>query len=180
MHSQVTTVRRAATSDLPALAEIDRATWSSKVTPAPKRPPGFPFSHDPNRLHDLLVAKVDGVTAGYVALHQAIPLPSHAHVLEINGMAVDPRLHGRGVGRRLLEAAKQEAVHRGARKLSLRVLAPNTPARRLYERCDFVVEGVLEAEFLLDGAPVDDILMACRLAASEDVIQPGGYGDRDV
>jgi RimJ/RimL family protein N-acetyltransferase len=43
------------------------------------------------------------------------------------------------------------------------VLAPNAPARRLYERCGFVVEGVLEGEFILEDAPTDDILMACRL-----------------
>jgi ribosomal protein S18 acetylase RimI-like enzyme len=163
---QVITIRPAEAPDAPALAEIDRATWSPKVTPAPRRPPGSPFSDDPKRLDDLLVAEVDAEVAGYVALHQSIPLPSHAHVLEINGMAVDPRLHGRGVGRTLVEAAKQEALRRGARKVSLRVLAPNAPARRLYESCGFVVEGVLEGEFLLDGAPTDDILMACRLETS--------------
>jgi len=67
------------------------------------------------------------------------------------------------VGRALVEAAKWEAHRRGATKLTLRVLAPNTGARRLYEACGFVVEGVLVGEFLLDGRPVDDVLMACRL-----------------
>ena len=63
-----------------------------------------------------------------------------------------------------MEEAKLEAARRGASKLTLRVLAPNATARRLYEACGFTVEGVLEAEFSFDGQLVDDVLMACRLA----------------
>jgi ribosomal protein S18 acetylase RimI-like enzyme len=64
------------------------------------------------------------------------------------------------VGRALLEAALAEARRRGARKLSLRVLGDNERARALYERAGFEVEGVLRAEFHLDGRDVDDVLMA--------------------
>ena len=62
-----------------------------------------------------------------------------------------------------MEEAKAEAVRRGARKLSLRVMAPNATARRLYEACGFVVEGILVGEFILNGRPVDDVLMTSRL-----------------
>jgi RimJ/RimL family protein N-acetyltransferase len=50
--------------------------------------------------------------------------------------------------------------------VTLRVLGVNAPARALYERAGYRVEGVLEGEFRLpigpDGAviPVDDVLMA--------------------
>ncbi len=157
------TIRPAEAADDPLLAAIDQATWSPAVTPAPRPEPGSAFSRDPNRLQEVLVAEVDGLVAGYVALHQAIPLPSHSHVLEINGLAVHPRLQGHGLGRRLVEEAKREASRRGAGKLTLRVLEPNAAARRLYERCGFGVEGLLEGEFLLDGVLTDDVLMACRL-----------------
>lgn len=160
------TIRPATTDDDQALAAIDQATWSPAVTPAPRRAPGSPFSEDPRRLDEVLVAEVDGSVAGYVALHQTIPLPSHSHVLEINGLAVDPGYQGEGLGRRLVEEARREASRRGARKLTLRVLAPNVGARHLYEACGFHVEGVLEGEFLLEGAPVDDVLMAIRLGSS--------------
>jgi ribosomal protein S18 acetylase RimI-like enzyme len=90
-------------------------------------------------------------------------MPSHAHVLEIGGLAVDPVRQGAGVGRRLVEAAVQECRRRGARKVTLRVLGPNTAARRLYDSCGFQVEGVLREEFLLEDRYVDDVLMARQL-----------------
>jgi ribosomal protein S18 acetylase RimI-like enzyme len=157
------TIRLAEPGDEEPLARIDEVTWSSQVTPAPPREPGGCFFGARTRLKDVLVAVVDGVVAGYVSLHQSIPLPSHTHVLEITGLAVDPRFQGQGIGRRLVREAQREAGLRGARKLSLRVLAPNASARALYDSCGFEVEGVLRGEFVLDGAPTDDLLLACRL-----------------
>ncbi len=84
-------------------------------------------------------------------------------MLTLNGFAVSPTAQGQGVGRMLAEAAKTEARRRGATRLTLRVLAGNRAARRLYESCGFVVEGVLVGEFVLGGQPVDDVLMACSL-----------------
>jgi RimJ/RimL family protein N-acetyltransferase len=107
-----------------------------------------------------------------VALRRPTHLPSHAHVLEVAGLAVSP-LHQRlGVGEVLVRGVVDEAAARGARKLSLRVLAPNAGARRLYERCGFVLEGVLRGEFLLDGEYVDDVLMARHLTESGPEVRP--------
>lgn len=155
--------RAARPGDDAALVAIDASTWTTAVSPAP--PPALPraFFGDRRDPADTVVAELDGTVAGYTALGNAIQLPSHAHVLEIAGLAVDPAAAGRGVGGRLVEAAVREARSRGARKVSLRVLGPNAVARRLYARCGFVEEGVLREEFLLDGAYVDDVLMARHL-----------------
>ena len=59
----------------------------------------------------------------------------------------------------------QECSRLGARKVTLRVLGHNVGARRLYERCGFLPEGVLWGEFLLEDRLVDDVLMARHLAA---------------
>ncbi|MYV52865.1 GNAT family protein, partial [Streptomyces sp. SID3212] len=59
--------------------------------------------------------------------------------------------------------AALHARNQGARRLTLRVLGHNTPARRLYEAEGFAVEGVLPGEFLLDGEYVDDVLMGRSL-----------------
>ncbi|HQR26776.1 MAG TPA: GNAT family N-acetyltransferase [Nocardioides sp.] len=153
-------IRPAEPPDDDTLAAIDADTWSPLVTPAPARAPGEPFFTAWTSPEDVLVAEVDGQVAGYVMLHQSLPLPSHAHVLELNGLAVAPGHQGQGLGRRLVEAAQQEARRRGATKLTLRVLAPNARARRLYEAAGFRVEGVLHGEFALAGGLVDDVLMA--------------------
>lgn len=160
-----TTVRPARLQDDAALRAIDAATWTSSVSPAPPPEPDAPFFPRRSEPADHLVAEVDGHIVGYVTVAQGLPIPSHQHVLEIQGLAVLPGHQGRGLGRQLVEAAKDLAGARGARKLTLRVLGPNTGARRLYESCGFTVEGVLAGEFSLEGRDVDDVLMAVFLTS---------------
>jgi ribosomal protein S18 acetylase RimI-like enzyme len=162
----VTRIRQSTSADGAALARVDLATWTTLTSPSdpPDDSDGYVFFDERTRPEEVLVAEVDGVVVGYVKILPATPLPSNAHVLQIQGLGVDPGCQGRGVGQALLKAAVEAARARGARKLSLRVLGRNTTARRLYERCGFVVEGVLAEEFLLDGEYVDDVLMALRLA----------------
>jgi GNAT superfamily N-acetyltransferase len=59
--------------------------------------------------------------------------------LYISAMAVRPAYRGKGIGRRLLEAARQRARALGLEQLSLLCFAANTDARRLYEREGFSV-----------------------------------------
>jgi len=153
------TIRPARPDDADALRAIDEATWAPDISPG-SGAAGVP----PDRLGDTLVAEVGGAVAGYVLLGPPTPLASNAHVLQIQGLAVDPARRRGGVGRALVEAAATEAAARGARRLTLRVLAPNAGARRLYAACGFVEEGVLREEFLLAGRYVDDVLMARRLS----------------
>ena len=110
-----------------------------------------------------MVAEIDGAVAGYLSLGHPTELQASDHVLHVTGVAVDPALQGRGVGKALIEAAVDEARRRGARRLTLRVLGPNYTARRLYETCGFEIEGVLHGEFHLDGEDIDDVLMARAL-----------------
>jgi GNAT superfamily N-acetyltransferase len=160
----VLVVRAARIEDEAALRPIHLATWTADVSPGPDPDPSEPV-FDGATLADVLVAEDDGRVLGYVRLHQPGPLPSHAHVLVVNGLAVDPARQGGGTGRALIEAAVDEARRRGARKLGLRVLAPNAKARRLYASCGFAVEGVLRGEFRLNGEDVDDLFMARFLDA---------------
>lgn len=163
----VITVRPANRGDGPALARIDLATWTPAVSPAPVPVDGDAYQFFTERTvpGDVLVAEVNGRVAGWVQLQSPSELRAHAHVLAIGGLAVEPTSQGAGVGRRLVEAAVQECRRRGARKVTLRVLGSNAPARGLYERCGFEVEGVLHEEFRLQGRYVDDVLMARRLEA---------------
>ena len=148
LSSMATVIRRASRSDEAALRALDAAIWSWDVSPAPPRPPDRDFFADSGP-DSTLVTILDGVLAGYVKLAPVLDLESNRHVLEVRGLAVDPAMHRRGLGRRLLRAAAEEASKRGARRMTLRVLAPNRAARALYESCGFEVEGVLSGEFML-------------------------------
>ena len=149
-------IRPAGAGDAVAIAALDAATWSFDVTPSPR-------SSVPSSIDGMLVAEDGGEIVGYVAVGRATRLESNRHVADIRGLAVAPDHQGRGLGRALVQAALDAARERGARKVTLRVLAPNTAARALYESCGFVVEGVRRDEFFLDGRYVDDVLMARML-----------------
>jgi len=160
-------VRPAIPADEQALAALDRATWTDATSPAPPPPePDARFFTERVDIRDVLVAEVDGAVAGYVRLVRPTPLPASDHVLSVNGIAVAEAFQRRGVGRALLDAAVAEARVRGARRLTLRVLGPNTAARRLYTSAGFVVEGVLRGEFRIAGEYVDDVLMARDLTTA--------------
>ena len=152
-------LRWATREDADAVAAIDRATHSTLVSPGPGlQRDGDPFArHEPE---DTLVAVLDGRVVGYAILGPATPLDSNAHVQMLHGLGVDPAVGRRGVGRALVRGAVEQARTRGATRLRLRVLGHNDGARRLYEAEGFEVEGVLRGEFVLDGHPVDDVLMA--------------------
>jgi ribosomal protein S18 acetylase RimI-like enzyme len=173
-------IRQARPEDEAALREIDAATWSADVSPAPPPPAGKAFFDGRIQPADVLVAEIASAeiasaeiataeiasaVAGYAALGPATALASNAHVMVVRSVAVDPARQRRGAGRRLMEASVAEARARGARKLVLRVLGVNVRARQLYESCGFQVEGILREEFFLDGRYVDDVLMARTLIA---------------
>ena len=158
-------IRPARPGDDRALGTLDRATWTTLTSPAPPPPePDWSFLNEKVEIRDVLVAELDGEIAGYVRIGRAFPIAANDHVLMITGIAVDPACQRRGVGRALLDAAVVEARAREARRLTLRVLAHNDAALRLYEQGGFVVEGVLRGEFFLDGVYVDDLLMALDLS----------------
>ena len=159
------TLRFASLSDEDALAALDRASWSTLMTPAPVPAPGKPFFDEKTFPQDVLVALVDDEVGGYIKLGRATPLPASDHVVHITGLVVGEAFRRQGAGRLLLEAAAEQARAQGARRLTLRVLGNNEGARRLYESAGFAVEGVFAGEFFLDGAYVDDVAMALDLTA---------------
>jgi len=156
-------IRPACEPDGPALIALDRAGWSWLSDVMPQRAEDAPMFDERNGVELFLVAELAGRVVGYARQVPPTPLASNRHVRQIQGLQVSTDVRGRGVGQALVEAACVAARAQGARRITLRVLGHNIPARRLYERCGFHVEGVLPEEFLLDGAYVDDVLMGRRL-----------------
>ncbi|MFH8380828.1 GNAT family N-acetyltransferase [Kitasatospora sp. NPDC018058] len=156
-------IRSARPEDERELAVLSRASWSTLSDVSPEPPAEETVFDERHTPEQFLLAVLDGRIVGYIRQVPPTPLASNRHVRQIQGLAVDDTARGRGVGRHLVEAACAAARAEGARKMTLRVLGWNAPARRLYESCGFVVEGSLAEEFLIDGRYVDDIWMARRL-----------------
>ncbi|MFB7669814.1 GNAT family N-acetyltransferase [Kitasatospora purpeofusca] len=156
-------IRPARAEDEKELAALNRSSWTplAEVAPRPDEDAGvFDERHSPDQFR---LALLDGRVVGYIRVVPPTPLASNQHVRQIQGLAVDTAVRGRGIGVALVGAACRTAREQGARRITLRVLGHNAPARALYERCGFVVEGSLKEEFLIDGAYVDDIWMARSL-----------------
>jgi ribosomal protein S18 acetylase RimI-like enzyme len=153
------TLRVGDPSDAEAFAVIDAAAWSPHNSPGPAPTGDLAGYTESLARGEVLVAEWDGKVVGYLGLHPPFPVPSNRHV-GILDVAVHPDCHGRGIGTALLRYAEERAREWGMRKLSLRVLATNPGAQRLYERMGYQEEGRLRAEFLIEGQLVDDVLMA--------------------
>jgi ribosomal protein S18 acetylase RimI-like enzyme len=157
-------IRTSVEEDGPALALIDQDTWSQEISPMPARAAGTPSFDERTPPENILVACEDGHVVGFAQLRAAPMAASSGHVQELNGMAVAPEYQGRGIGHLLLAAARDEAVRRGARRLTLRVLGSNERALGLYLACGYHIEGRLKGQYWLGGRYVDDIFMALELA----------------
>jgi RimJ/RimL family protein N-acetyltransferase len=87
-----------------------------------------------------------------------LPFDRHAGTL---GLSVAPHWRGRGLGRRMMQAAIAEArswpdFHR----IELLCAAWNAPGLALYESLGFVTEGVKRKSVNMRGALEDEVLMA--------------------
>ena len=111
--------------------------------------------------HPFQVAVDDGRIVGWCDI-AASPRPSLAHVGTL-GMGLFAEYRGRGLGRRLLVAALDDARRAGLERIELDVFAGKPRARRLYESVGFVFEGVLRRRYKLRGDAEDSVMMALLL-----------------
>ena len=88
-----------------------------------------------------------------------VPMEGFNHTGRL-GMGLLAPYRGRGIGRRLAEAAIAAAWDVGMTRIELEVMASNAKAIRLYEQLGFVHEGVKRRARHLDGAWDDNVLMA--------------------
>ena len=76
------------------------------------------------------------------------------------GVGLLRRARGRGLGRKLMEAAISKAWEKGMTRIELTVRIDNEVARVLYEQLGFKHEGVNRRAFFLDGQYYDSHSMA--------------------
>jgi RimJ/RimL family protein N-acetyltransferase len=126
-------------------------------------------------------AFVDSILRGagvqFVALNEADEVVGWCDIVRLDqetfrhawrlGMGLLPAVRGRGLGRRLAEAAIAAARERGAERIELEVFASNARALALYEKLGFVREGVRKRARKLDGEYDDVVIMALLISGSE-------------
>jgi tRNA threonylcarbamoyl adenosine modification protein YeaZ/ribosomal-protein-alanine acetyltransferase len=125
------TIRRATSDDLPAVAALQRETFTNAWGAEAIR---WELENtDVARLY--VMHRPDGVTVAYCACWMVFD------ELHINSLAVDPPWRRRGLARQLLRHVLREAAASGARAATLEVRRSNEPALKLYEGLGFRVEG---------------------------------------
>jgi ribosomal protein S18 acetylase RimI-like enzyme len=109
----------------------------------------------------LLVATVDGALVGAMDLtRERFEKTRH---LAGAGIALQEAGRGVGLGRALMEDGIEWARAQGVRKLTLSVFDNNDRAKALYRKLGFVEEGKLKEHVVLQGVPVDLVMMALWL-----------------
>lgn len=86
----------------------------------------------------VLLAEGDGGALGFVQMYPTFSSLRAARTFVLYDLFVGPAARQHGVGRRLMQAAAEEARARGAVSLVLSTARTNAPAQRLYESLGWV------------------------------------------
>jgi GNAT superfamily N-acetyltransferase len=90
---------------------------------------------------EILVAEIEARVVGWIGIVAEYTsediLEQHREFAYITDLIVLEAYRGRGVGRRLLEAAEAYAASKGAKRLKVGVLAANGDAHRVYAAAGF-------------------------------------------
>ncbi|WP_342506905.1 GNAT family N-acetyltransferase [Sporosarcina sp. FSL K6-2383] len=91
------------------------------------------------------VAEIEGEIVGVYVL-----VKLDAETMEIMNVAVDDRMHDRGIGKKLIGDAIQTARELGYRSLEVGTGNSSIGQLALYQKCGFRVEGVIK-DFFIDN-----------------------------
>jgi len=83
----------------------------------------------------IFIAIADDVVLGFTQLYPSFSSVSVKRLWILNDLFVSPAARRGGVGRRLLERAREWAVETDAKGLTLTTALTNSAARSLYESC---------------------------------------------
>lgn len=84
------------------------------------------------------------------------------------GIGVLAAYQGIGIGKAMMRAVMDRARSAGVTRLELTVMVTNAAAIGFYEGLGFQVEGRKRGSVVVDGTPVDELLMAMLLSSGQD------------
>jgi diamine N-acetyltransferase len=162
-------IRPATPSDVPALSDLAKRTWSDafgySVTPDEEaveldETRSEAYFAGALRRSTILVAEADGVLLGYVQFGDVDirEVDARSGDQELHRIYVETELHGRGLGRSLMNTALQHPRLASASRIFLQVWERNERAVRLYESLGFRTVGT--TTFTIgSGEVAEDLVM---------------------
>src|SRR5689334_7795286 len=90
-----------------------------------------------NKDHDAFVAVHENKVVGWIGVAQAILIVIPPYC-EINGLVIDQYYRGKGIGKMLIEKAKQWGKEKGNNKLRLRCNVKRTETHLFYQHLGFM------------------------------------------
>jgi diamine N-acetyltransferase len=162
------TIRPARPSDVHALSELATRTWSDAfgdgISPEDEAAEleetrSEAYFASALRSKTILVAEEDGALLGYVQFGDVgIPeVQVQPGDQALQRLYVEAALQGRGLGRRLMEAALRHPRLSEARRIFLQVWGKNDRAVRLYESLGFQKVGT--TTFTIGSEVMEDLVM---------------------
>lgn len=117
--------------------------------------------HQPDYL--VLVAEDHGQIQGYILYG---PVPVTEGNFDIYWIATDPKAHGKGYGRQLMEAAETDLRGKGARMICLETSSQGNyqRTRRFYDNAGYQVESIIRDFY----KPGDDRITYVKRFASKE------------
>lgn len=106
--------------------------------------------------------------AGQVTIESSAEWDGMEHV-GILGILIHPDFRNIGVGRALIEEACEEAKRRGKKKIVLSVFHTNPRGIALYQSLGFDIVGTKRAQFRVDDAFVDEVIMEKFLVPADSL-----------
>lgn len=152
--------RRADCSDAGALSDLHRRTFARPWSAA-----DFEVWLRREEVFCAVLESGDRLTA----LGLVLAAGADAELLTI---ATAPEERGRGRARKVLEWLDQEAQRRGLERWVLEVSSDNQPARRLYERLEFIEIGLRKGYYSVGTDRFDGIVLARPVGGL--LLAPGG------
>lgn len=110
-------IRLSRKEDAASMLELENLVWTKGTTPAEIH---FDSEADylvKNTPGSKTVADIDGKVVGILGYKQPIPLPTNAHVLELD-IAVHPDFQKQGIARALMDHLKNIAQENGIKKIT--------------------------------------------------------------
>ncbi|MEM1506940.1 MAG: GNAT family protein [Candidatus Bathyarchaeia archaeon] len=112
-----------------------------------------------NNRVDVLVAKINGCVAGFLALWR---MDDDGQIASI-GISVHPDYWGKGIATNLVRESIRLAKERGIRRLIIETLEENSAMRHVAEKLGFKLEEVRKRKIFKDGDYHNEVVYSLHL-----------------